>query len=311
MHVLLIAGGWSSEREVSLSGARGIRAALARLGHDIEDFDPAARFDQLAERAAASDFAFLNLHGAPGEDGLIQAMLDRVGCPYQGAGPAGSFLALGKAAAKQLFRRAGLATPDWAFLPLPPSPGWQPKFGLPVFIKANLGGSSLDMHRAETPEALLEGLADLHGKGQEVLVEALVPGVEITCAVLGDEPLPPILIRPRAGGYFDFASKYQPGGAEEICPAPVSATITRAVCDAALAAHRALGLRGVSRADFMVAPDGTPWILEVNTLPGMTQTSLLPQSAAAAGYDFDALIARLIELGLRDCGAARTQGETA
>jgi D-alanine-D-alanine ligase len=129
-------------------------------------------------------------------------------------------------------------------------------------------------------------------------VEAAVPGDELTCAVLGDEALPPILIRPRAGSYFDYQSKYVAGGAEELCPAPVPDDITRRLRENALAAHRALGLYGVSRADFMLRGD-TLHLLEVNTLPGMTPTSLLPQAAAAAGYDYQALVGRLIELGLR------------
>ncbi|MCL2123421.1 MAG: D-alanine--D-alanine ligase, partial [Desulfovibrionaceae bacterium] len=119
MHILLIAGGWSSEREVSLNGAAGIAKALVERGHSVTLFDPAFEFDALLEKAAAHDAAFINLHGAPGEDGLIQGLLERIGCPYQGAGPAASLLALHKTAAKQLFRRAGLLTPDWEFLPTP------------------------------------------------------------------------------------------------------------------------------------------------------------------------------------------------
>lgn len=303
MRVLLIAGGWSSEREVALSGAVNVEAALRRLGHDVARLDPSTEFHRLLDQAATHDFAFLNLHGAPGEDGLIQAMLERAGCPYQGAGPAASFLALHKAAAKEIFRRHQLPTPAWSYLPVDPGPDWRFPHGFPAFVKPNLGGSSLGMGRAETPEALREAVATLHAQGVEVLVEAAAPGTELTCAVLGDEALPVILIRPLKGDYFDYASKYQQGGAEELCPAPIPDAVRQQVQDVALRAHRALGCAGYSRADFMwsggMGPDDV-LLLEVNTLPGMTPTSLLPQAARAAGLDFDALIARLMELGLAE-----------
>lgn len=300
MRVLLIAGGWSSEREVALSGAKGIREALQTLGHEVDFLDPALEFGQLVSRARAADFAFINLHGSPGEDGLLQAMLERAGCPYQGAGPAGSFLALNKAAAKIIFRDHGITTPAWEFLTADPGPDWLPAFGLPAFVKTNTGGSSLDMGRAETPAELRALVSGLTAKGCEVLVEEALAGVELTCAVLGDEPLPPIMIRPLTKGsvFFDYQSKYAQGGAEELCPAPVDDSVIRALQENALAAHRALGIEGVSRSDFIRHED-TLYLLEVNTLPGMTPTSLLPKAAAAAGMDFPALIARLMELGLK------------
>lgn len=299
MRILLIAGGWSNEREVSLSGAKGIAAALERLGHEVLRFDPAERFDELSKAAEGCDFAFLNLHGAPGEDGLIQAALDRIGCPYQGAGPAGSFLALHKALAKQLLRRLGLPTPDWEFLPRRPAPDWRTSLAFPLFAKSNNGGSSLDMSYASNQDELAAGLDTLFAKGREVLLECAVCGLEVTCGVLGDQALPPILIRPlRCAQFFDYESKYEQDGAEEICPAPIGEELSRKVMDLALAAHRGLGLKGYSRADFMLR-DEQFLLLEVNTLPGMTPTSLIPKAAAAAGLSFDDLIARLIELGLQ------------
>lgn len=140
MKILLIAGGWSTEREVSLNGARAMQEALAQRGHSVTFFDLLSGFDCLLETAAAHDFALINLHGAPGEDGLVQAMLERVGCPYQGSGPAGSFLALNKSAAKQIFRQAGLPTADWEFLPCAPEAGWQPRLPYPLFVKSNTAG---------------------------------------------------------------------------------------------------------------------------------------------------------------------------
>ncbi len=297
MKILLIAGGWSSEREVSLSGAAQIETALIRLGHRVERFDPMTDFDALAERAGDSDFAFLNLHGSPGEDGLLQAVLDTVGCPYQGSGPAASFLALNKAASKQVLRRAGLPTPNWRLLVRDPGPDWRPDFALPAFVKPNSGGSSLGMSLVKTPQEMAPALARAFAECREVLVEQAVDGVETTCAVLGDQALPPILIRPKACVFFDYQSKYVADAAEEICPAPLPAPVLEAIQAAALAAHRLLGCRGLSRTDFILSGE-TPVVLEVNTLPGMTATSLLPRAARVSGLDFDALIARMIDLGM-------------
>ncbi|CAM2059080.1 D-alanine--D-alanine ligase [Desulfovibrionales bacterium] len=299
MRVLLIAGGWSNEREVALSGTQSISAALTRLGHQVVLWDPTKGFDELLDAAAACHFAFLSLHGTPGEDGLIQAMLDIIGIPYQGPGPAGSMLALNKAAAKQLFRRAGLITPDWEFLPRPPAPNWTSHLPFPLFAKANLGGSSLDMVLVHDATGLSQALDALFAKNFEVLLErAITGGTELTCAVLGDDPLPPVLIRPEGDVYFfDYASKYTQGGAVELCPAPISEVLVQQVRQAALTAHQTLNLRGCSRSDFIWRGENL-YLLEINTLPGMTPTSLLPKAAAAAGLNFDALIARLIELGL-------------
>jgi D-alanine-D-alanine ligase len=305
MRVLLIAGGWSNEREVSLAGAAQIEKALLATGCRVDRLDPAEEFDRIGERAAACDAAFLNLHGSPGEDGLIQALLDAAGVPYQGAGPAGSMLALHKAAAKQLMRRAGLPTPDWEFLPVPPPSGWRTSLRFPLFVKPEAGGSSLAMSRVESAGELAPALEAVFSAGFPALLEEAVDGVELTCAVLGEAALPPILIRPAGGRrFFDYQSKYAVGGAEEICPAPVSAELTGLVQDQALAVHRLLGLSGVSRTDFMVAGE-TAFVLEVNTLPGMTPTSLVPKAAAAAGLDFPALIRRLLELALAERAKGR------
>lgn len=299
MKILLIAGGWSSEREISLAGAENIREALTSLGHEVVFFDLLPQFNQLLERALACDFAFINLHGAPGEDGLVQAMLDTIACPYQGSGPSGSFLALNKAAAKQIFRRAGLPTADWEFLQTSPEPGWLPKLAFPLFIKSNTGGSSLHLGRAADKPALDAALAEIFSANEEALLESEISGKEITCGILGDKPLPPILIEPVSGQYFDFKSKYAKDGAREICPAPIGEEATKKVQELALKAHRALGLRDYSRSDFIMNAKDEFTLLEVNTLPGMTSTSLVPQEAAKIGLDFPGLLQKLIDLGMR------------
>jgi D-alanine-D-alanine ligase len=298
MRILLIAGGWSSEREVSLAGAAKIRQALAALGHDVRFLDPAESFHDLTAQAASADFAFLNLHGSPGEDGLIQAILDAARVPYQGTGPSGSLLALNKAAAKQVFHACGLLTPAWEFLPRPPAASFAPRFAPPYFVKPNLGGSSVNASLAVDRTALDAALAAIFQCGEAALVEPALTGMELTCAVLGETPLPPILIKPKSGsGFFDYAAKYAQDGADELCPAPVPQELIHRLEESALAAHRALGLTGYSRSDFILSDDRL-YLLETNTLPGMTATSLLPRAAAAAGMTFEDLLARLIELGL-------------
>ncbi|MFP4072115.1 MAG: D-alanine--D-alanine ligase [Desulfovibrionales bacterium] len=297
MRVLLIAGGWSEERDVSLAGAVQIRSALGTLGHDVESFDPAGSLSGLLERAQNCDFAFLNLHGAPGEDGLVQALLDCIGCPYQGSGPAGSLRALNKAASKALFRYHDIPTPPWEHLPVYPKNGWTPDLHYPLFLKPNMGGSSVGISRVQSDEELTSALVAFFEAHDDALLEEFAPGVEVTCGVLGDEALPLVLIRPRKATYFDYESKYRKGGAEETCPAPLDPSLTRTIQDLALKAHQVLGLKDYSRADFILTKQG-PLLLEVNTLPGMTETSLLPQAAQAAGLNFEALIAELIRLGM-------------
>lgn len=306
MNILLIAGGWSSERDVSLSGGKTIHKALVNLGHAVTAYDPSLSLNGLMDAARGKDFAFINLHGSPGEDGLIQAMLERVQCPYQGANPAASILALNKAAAKVLFLTAGLMTQPYHLLNELPEKDWQPMLPYPLFIKANTGGSSLHMEKVARPDELRAALERLFSVSVSYLVESAIEGDEITCGVLGRlkddkevaEALPPILIRPSTGKVFDYTSKYSPGGAEEICPAPITDDLTRVIQSMALTAHTVLGCEGYSRADFIVPVQGPPVLLEVNTLPGMTPTSLLPQEAAAVGLSFEQLIQRLIDLGI-------------
>lgn len=320
MNILLIAGGWSKEREVALNGAKIIEQALKNLGHKVTRFDPELSLAGLCEAAAGQDFAFINLHGAPGEDGVVQAVLDAVGLPYQGSSPAGSFLALNKEAAKNVFRHRGLRTPDWTLLSEKPKTGWQPPFGYPIFIKQNTGGSSLGLAKVNGPDELEEALDRLFAAAGEFIVEPACTGQEVTCGVLGrlrkvngkeveiPESMPPILIKPKhdGGKFFDYTSKYVPGAADELCPAPLPDKVIARVQAIAVEAHKALGLRGYSRADFILPGDephyGEPWLLEMNTLPGMTATSLIPREAKVMGMSYEDLVQHLINLGLAAAG---------
>jgi D-alanine-D-alanine ligase len=187
-----------------------------------------------------------------------------------------------------------------SFLPQPPPPGWRPRLPYPLFAKSNTGGSSLRLGRARDKQELDAVLASIFAAGDEALLEPVLPGREVTCGVLGEEALPPILIEPLAGDFFDYKSKYASDGARELCPAPIGPELTARAQRISLAAHRALGLAGYSRADFILGPDDSLSLLEVNTLPGMTATSLVPREARALGMDFGQLLERLIELGLRE-----------
>lgn len=299
MRIVLIAGGWSAERDVALSGARQIEQGLRELGHTVSFFDPAQDLRGLEKAVQGQDFAFINLHGSPGEDGLVQCLLERLGVPYQGADARSSLLALNKAVSKQLFVRAGLPTPAWEFIPAGKASSWQPSLPCPLIIKPNTGGSSIGVGLVHSLADLPQALAHPALAGLDLLAEAMITGQELTCGVLEGYTLPPILIRPKAGVFFDYTSKYEVGASEEICPAPVSDELTATLQAMASAAHQALGLCDYSRTDFMVGQDGQPYVLEVNTLPGMTATSLLPQEAQNVGLSFAALLDCLITLGLR------------
>ncbi len=298
MRILLLAGGWSTEREISLKGARVMQEAVQSLGHEVTLFD-IQDFDSLLDVASRHDVALLNIHGKPGEYGLVQAMLDTIGCPYQGTGPAGSFLALNKAATKQVLRHFGLPTPDWEFLPKSPAPDWRPRIPYPLFVKSDTGGSSIHLARVHNDSELSAIMNEIFDAGLGVLVEQSIEGQEVTCAVLDGQPLPPVLIEPLHGTYFDFSSKYAEDGAREICPAPIPDSVTQRVQELALKAHNILGLADISRSDFMLDASGNLFLLEVNTLPGMTKTSLVPKEALACGLDFPALMQRFIDCALR------------
>lgn len=301
MRVLLLAGGWSPEREISLRGARSLEKALNELGHQVHFFDlHPHNLQDLVTEAPRHEVAFINLHGAPGEDGLVQALFDRVGLPYQGASAAGSFLALNKAAAKSLYRANGLPTPDWVLLTERPTPDYELPLPYPVFVKSNTGGSSLHLARADNREELFQAMQAVFDAGCDVIIEPLIQGKEMTCAVLGDEALPPILIVPKRA-FFDFHDKYSgAAGADELCPAPVPAEVNAALQELALKAHHLLGLSGYSRTDAILRENGSFEVLETNTLPGMTDVSLVPRAAAVVGLDYPQLVQRLLELALNN-----------
>jgi D-alanine-D-alanine ligase len=302
IRLALIAGGTSDEREVSLRGAAGVEKALDPNKYSIVRYDPATDLARIANDAASIDVAFLLLHGVNGEDGTIQGFLDLLGIPYQGAGVLGSALAMDKNLAKIMYRLAGLPVAPWVMVEprdLADTGRIVSEVGLPCVVKPVRQGSSIGMSIVRETGKLAAALQLALKHDSEVMVEQYIKGRELTAGVLGNadlQALPLVEIIPDAKyEFFDYEAKYQPGASREICPAEVSEAVRQKAQDYAVRAHRALQLRCYSRTDMILANDEL-YLLETNTIPGMTPTSLLPQAAAAAGYSFGALLDRLIEL---------------
>ncbi|PIE57100.1 MAG: D-alanine--D-alanine ligase [Desulfobulbus propionicus] len=304
LRVALVAGGRSDEREVSLKGAVGVEAALNPELYEVIRYDPMTDLAALARDADQLDFAFILLHGLFGEDGTIQGMLDVLGVPYQGSGVQGSALAIDKNLAKELFVAAGLPVAPWLMATtadVKDSSRLVETLRLPLVVKPVRQGSSIGMSIVREAHLLAPALTKAFSHDHQVMVETYLHGRELTVGVLGNEelePLPLVEIIPDSKyAFFDYEAKYVPGATREICPAEVAPTIAALAQEYAVRAHRCLRLFGYSRTDFILTEQGLH-LLETNTIPGMTPTSLLPQAAAAAGYPFAALLDRLIELGL-------------
>ncbi|MBU4231658.1 MAG: D-alanine--D-alanine ligase [Desulfobacterales bacterium] len=302
LRLALIAGGKSSEREVSLKSGAQVYQALNKDRYDIRRYDPLTDLERLVRDAGELDAALIIMHGRGGEDGSMQGLLDLLEIPYQGSGILASALAMNKELSKAIYQMAGLQVPAaLAFHrhKAPSPPEIEAKLGLPVVIKPVNEGSSIGISKAPTLEALETGLATAFALDNRVLVEEFIQGTEITGAVLGNaklQALPLVEIIPASTyAFFDYEAKYQPGATEEICPARLSPDITKRAQECALIAHQALGCRGYSRTDMMIREQNI-YVLETNTIPGMTATSLFPQGAKAAGIEFPDLLDTLITL---------------
>lgn len=303
MRVAVLYGGTSAEREVSLSSGREIAKALIEMGYEVQSFDVMPElFSQLAQ--FAPDVVFIGLHGRMGEDGTVQGALEVLGYPYVGSGVLASALAMDKSMTKAILsgyriplakdatvRRARLQEAHEHVLRLAQQVGW------PLIIKPNQEGSTIGLTLAHNAEEAAAGLTQAFGYDSEVLVEEYVAGTEVTAVVIGEALEPEVLevieIIPKAELY-DYDSKYTQGGSEHIMPARLSEEDMRAVKHYACQAYRALGCRDYARVDFMVGAKG-PVLLEVNTLPGMTPTSLVPDAARARGISFGQFLDQLVQ----------------
>lgn len=254
------------------------------------------------ELCQLADCVFLGLHGADGEDGKIQAALDLLGVPYTGSGPLPSAMAMDKAVAKRIMESAGVRTPKWLELSYTSAdiPRLVKELPVPCAVKVVNGGSSIGVALPDTREELERALYELEPFHSRVVVEEKIVGRELTQPILDDRYLSAIEIVPPEGSSFDYVAKYQSGaeGAQELCPAALTEEEQRAVGEAALKIHRALGLSVYSRADFILDKQGRAWCLEVNTLPGMTPNSLIPKSAAVAGMSYEELCEKIVTLSL-------------
>jgi D-alanine-D-alanine ligase len=294
--VAVLYGGRSSEREVSLHTGKGCASALTERGYDVTlldvDLEVAARL-----RQARVEVAFVALHGRWGEDGSIQGLLESMGIPYTGSGVLASALGMDKVFSKLLFREHGLKVIEYrVFRPERAEEitvGDLP-FGLPAVVKPAGEGSSVGVHIVRDSAALTDACLDAARYKGELIVERYLKGAEMNVAVLDGKALGAIEIVP-SREFYDYTAKYTPGATQYFFPPRLPAEHTRRTCEAAEQAHRVLGCAGVTRADFIVSPDGVPFILEVNTLPGMTATSLVPKIAAGLGISFADLCERLLE----------------
>lgn len=344
MNIVVLMGGTSAEREISLRTGSGIARALRARGHDVTAIDSAtgavllagtetqaalapdgsepseggAHALTLARRRNASilgsaplhdaQLVFIALHGGAGEDGTIQALLDLAGKTYTGSGMLASAMAMDKAVSKRIFEHAGIPTPAWRLYRrregrVPDAAAVDAIGGFPVVVKPNDEGSTFGLTIVDDAPGLAPAYAEALRYSDQVLLEAFIPGRELTVAVLGEQVLPVIEIRPKSGLY-DFESKYTAGKSEYFCPADLPADKAREIQELSLRACRALDTRGVARVDFRLAPDGTPYCLELNTIPGMTPTSLVPMAAKAIGMSFEDLCERIAALALERAGAA-------
>ncbi len=304
--VALLSGGTSAEREVSLKSGEQVFRSLDKERYQVLRYDPAHDLPRLARDAAGIDVAMIILHGRLGEDGTIQGLLESLGIPYQGSGVLGSAVAMNKILSKQLYERAGLPIPPYLIADRKQPPDIAAivdGIGLPVVIKPENEGSSIGLSIVKDAGRLAEALDKGWQYDRRCLVEKYIAGIEVTGGVLGNDQLtalPLIEIIPgEAYEFFNYQAKYTPGASREICPARLPANVAAKAREFARLAHQALWCRGYSRTDMIVSGEDV-CVLETNTIPGMTATSLFPQAAAAAGMSFSALLDRLIELALED-----------
>lgn len=305
LKIAVLYGGVSKEREVSISSSKGIINALKKNGHDVIaiDFHPERLHEILTLKV---DLVFIGLHGKYGEDGSVQGLLDMLNIPYVGSGVLASSLAMDKFKAKQLFAIENIPVAKGERYRITETTNVDEvqkqilaAFDYPFVIKPNREGSTVGLTIVSEENQIKEAIQRATKSDEYILVEQFIKGKELTVPVLGkmneEEALPIIEIIPK-NELYDYESKYSEGGSEHIIPARISESLTEKIKDYAVRAHRVLGCETYSRADFLLTDDGTPYILEVNTLPGMTPTSLFPDSAKTANMSYEEMIEKFVQL---------------
>ena len=304
--IALLSGGISSERDVSIASGDQVYEALDHNKYNVLRYDPKTDIQQLVTDAPKIDAALIILHGPFGEDGTIQGLLDLLDIPYQGSGVLGSALGMNKLASKHLYEKAGLLVPP--YMVLGQNDGFDEdactrSLGLPLVVKPVGSGSSVGISIVKSKDLLKNAVKEAFTQDDKVLIEAYIDGIELTGGVIGNDQLeafPLIEIVPdKSYEFFDYAAKYTAGATKEICPARINDEMAEKAQEIAKTAHQALFCKGYSRTD-MILKNQDIFVLETNTIPGMTATSLLPQAAGKAGISFGRLLDRLIELSMED-----------
>jgi D-alanine-D-alanine ligase len=308
--VAVLKGGRSLERNVSLRSGARVEDALERLGHEVVALDVGV---DLVKRLTSErpDVAFVAMHGVGGEDGTVQELLEILGIPFTGPGAAACARCMDKALTKHAIREAGLPTPDWfafnstAFRELGAADALgrlEQSLGFPLVVKPSRGGSSLGVKFAGAPGEVPQALVSAFSYDDRVLLERFVDGREVAVSVLGSEALPIVEAIPAQGDRYDFEARYEIGRTRFVCPADLDDAEGTAVAEAALATYQSLGCSGFARIDLILEASG-PQVLEANAIPGLTDTSLLPQAAEAAGMSFEQLVERILDLALKPAAA--------
>lgn len=296
-NIAVLMGGPGSERDVSMATGKGVAKALRSLGAKVAEVDVR---NAAFELPPGTELAFLCIHGTFGEDGQLQQILEDRGVPYTGEGVAGSALAFDKIRSKEAFSKNEVTTPYWQTITV----SQRPTIPIPFVIKAPRQGSTVGVHIIRNEKDVDAAIADASTYDRELLVEKFVSSRELTVGILGDQVLPILEIIPK-GGFYDFNNKYPflnpkaGGSAQHVCPANIDPEKTEEIQQLALRAFRALGLQVYARVDVLLPESGEPTVLEANTIPGMTEASLLPEAAAAAGISYPELCARIIELSAK------------
>ena len=303
--VAVLMGGSSSEREISLKSGKAVLKALLSKGYEAEKLDIADGLEPLL--SGRYKRVFIALHGVPGEDGTVQGLLELLGIEYTGSGLLASAVTMDKTFAKRVVAAEGVVTPEFKEFASRPGAEEVPELGFdyPVVVKPVSEGSTVGVTKVESPEGLSAAIGRSLKYGTKVLVERFVSGREVTVGVIGGKALPVIEVVPK-GGFYDFEAKYTKGMTEYIVPADFAKEMLENLSHTAVSVYEILGCRGQARVDFIIE-DSTPYFLEINTIPGMTETSLLPKAAAAAGIGFEELTASILESAALDSGRRGVQ----
>lgn len=290
-------GGWSAEREISLATGHAVMEALTAKGWRVIGIDVDKCIYERIKREEIG-VAFLALHGRFGEDGTIQGMLEIMDIPYTGSGVLASSLAINKIFAKRIFQSLNIPTPGFKVLEKKNEILEDSPFGYPVVVKPCSQGSTIGIHIVKKQTDLMSALMDTFRHDEKVFLEEFITGREFTVGIVGSEAFPVVEIVPRSG-FYDYHAKYTSGQTEYVCPAMIDKDLTKKIQDLGLNAHNALGCRDLSRVDFRLGEDSALFCLEVNTIPGMTKTSLLPKAARQKGIDFADLTEKILVMALQ------------